>query len=66
MTDREAALKKISAGDMFHASVDLDGPSYPCLALQVRENAIFARRVTTQWSQRRASPTKRSPAGVAE
>ena len=48
MTDREAALKKSSAGDMFHASVDLDGPSYPCLALQVRENAIFARRVTTQ------------------
>lgn len=48
MTDREAALKRISAGDMFHASVGLDGPSYPCLALQVREDAIFARRMTTQ------------------
>lgn len=49
MTDREAALKKISVGDMFHASLGgKDGPSYPCLALQVREDALFARRVTTQ------------------
>jgi hypothetical protein len=49
MTDREAALRKIAVGDIFHASVGLDnGPSYPCLALQVREDAIFARRMTTQ------------------
>ena len=44
VTDREAALRKISVGDMFHASVrgHTDGPSYPCLTLQVREDAIFA------------------------
>ena len=50
MTNREAALKKISAGDIFHASIcgHTDGPSYPCLTLQVREDAIFARRMTTQ------------------
>jgi hypothetical protein len=49
MTDREASLKKIAVGDMFHASIRSgSGPSYPCLALQVREDRIFARRVTTQ------------------
>ena len=49
MTDREAALNKITVGDIFHASLGRDdGPSYPCLALQVREDAIFARRMTTQ------------------
>jgi hypothetical protein len=49
MTDREAALKEITVGDIFHASFGRDGgPSYPCLTLQVREDAIFARRVTTQ------------------
>ncbi len=49
MTDREAALRKITVGDMFHASLGgKDGPSYPCLALQVRKDALFARRVTTQ------------------
>ncbi|MBN9087862.1 MAG: hypothetical protein J0J01_13205 [Reyranella sp.] len=49
MTDREAALRAISVGDIFHASDGLkDGPSYPCLALQVQDDAIFARRMTTQ------------------
>lgn len=50
MTDREAALKELSVGDIFHASISgrTDGPSYPCLALQVRADAIFARRMTTQ------------------
>lgn len=47
MTDCEVALKGIVVGDIFHASVP-GGGSYICLALQVRENAIFARRVTTQ------------------
>lgn len=50
MTDREAALKEIAIGDIFHASIRgrTDGPSYICLALQVRDHAIFARRITTQ------------------
>jgi hypothetical protein len=50
MSDRETALRRVAFGDMFHASIRgrTDGPSYPCLALQVREDAIFARRMTTQ------------------
>jgi hypothetical protein len=48
MNDREAALRQVSIGDIFHASVRGDGPSYVCLALQVRGGAIFARRMTTQ------------------
>jgi hypothetical protein len=49
MTGREARLRKISVGDMFHACLRSDnGPSYICLALQVREDRIFARRMTTQ------------------
>jgi hypothetical protein len=49
MMDREAALKKIAVGDIFHAGVRPDsGPSYICLALQVRDDTIFARRMTTQ------------------
>ena len=47
MTKREAALKKIGVGDIFHASTS-SGASFICLALQVREQMIFARRVTTQ------------------
>jgi hypothetical protein len=47
MTDREAALKQIAVGDIFHAR-GTNGSSFPCLALQVRDEAIFARRVTTQ------------------
>jgi len=50
VTEQESALRKIAVGDMFHAGVRgrTDGPNYPCLTLQVREDAIFARRVTTQ------------------
>lgn len=49
MTDREAALKRIAVGDIFHASIYPDGgPSYICLALQVHEDRIFARRITIQ------------------
>jgi hypothetical protein len=49
MMDREAALRSIGIGDIFHACIHPDsGPSYICLALQVREDAILARRMTTQ------------------
>lgn len=50
MTDRHAALRRIAVGDIFHAGIRgrTDGPSYPCLALQVRKDAIFARRMSTQ------------------
>lgn len=47
MTNRGAALKKIAIGDIFHAG-GTNGASFICLALQVRESAVFARRVTTQ------------------
>lgn len=49
MTKREAALKTIGVGDIFHASLRPDGgPSYICLVLQVHEDRIFARRMTIQ------------------
>lgn len=49
MTEREAALRGIAVGDIFHARIRPDsGPSYICLALQVHEDRIFARRMTTQ------------------
>jgi hypothetical protein len=48
MNELEAALRQVAIGDIFHASVRNDGPSYVCLALQVREDAIFARRMPTQ------------------
>ena len=47
MTDREVALRKIAVGDIFHARATNDA-SFICLALQVRDKTIFARRVTTQ------------------
>jgi len=47
MTDREAALKRIAVGDIFHARA-INDASFICLALQVRAKTIFARRVTTQ------------------
>ena len=47
MENRKDALSKIVVGDIFHASA-LNGASFICLTLQIRENAIFARRVTTQ------------------
>ena len=49
MTEREAALRRIAVGDIFHASLRPDGgPSYICLTLQVHEDRIFARRTTIQ------------------
>lgn len=47
MTDREKALRAIAVGDLFHARAR-NTASYVCLALQIRETTIFARRVTTQ------------------
>jgi hypothetical protein len=47
VTDREAVLRKIAVGDIFHASA-INDASFICLALQIRETTIFARRVTTQ------------------
>lgn len=48
MNDRKTALQQVAVGDIFHASVRGDGPSYVCLTLQVGKDAIFARRMTTQ------------------
>ncbi|MFI5001286.1 MAG: hypothetical protein ACHQK9_15520 [Reyranellales bacterium] len=47
MTNREAALRRIAVGDIFHASAP-NGASFICLALKVREDTIFARRITSQ------------------
>ena len=48
-TAREAALQEIAVGDIFHACIQPDsGPSYICLALQIHEDRIFARRMTIQ------------------
>jgi len=47
LTNREEALRKIAVGDIFHASAP-NGASFICLALQVRENMVFARRITSQ------------------
>jgi hypothetical protein len=49
VTDREAALRRIAVGDILHACARPEhGASYICLVLQLREDAIFARRMTTQ------------------
>lgn len=57
MTEREAALRRIAVGDIFHARFRPDGgPSYICLVLQVHEDRIFVRRTTIQsvhWFDRR-------------
>ena len=45
--DRTAAIRRIDVGDIFHATAP-NGASFPCLALQIRQNTIFARRMTTQ------------------
>ena len=47
MAHREEALRRIAVGDIFHASA-LNGASFVCLTLQVTDNLIMARRVTTQ------------------
>jgi hypothetical protein len=47
-TDRKTALAAIAVGDLFHGSLGRGTASFICLALQVREKTIFARRITTQ------------------
>ena len=48
MTQREAILRRIAVGDLFHGHARQGTASFICLALQVREKTIFARRITTQ------------------
>jgi hypothetical protein len=47
-TDRKTALAAIAVGDLFHGRPRKGTASVICLVLQVRENTIFARRITTQ------------------
>jgi hypothetical protein len=47
-TDRKTALAGIAVGDLFHGCPPKGTASFICLALQVRERTIFARRITTQ------------------
>ena len=47
MTQRQVALKNIAVGDIFHGRPK-GTASVICLALQVGEKTIFARRITTQ------------------
>jgi hypothetical protein len=46
MTQREVALRSIAVGDIFHGREGT--ASCICLALQVKERTILARRITTQ------------------
>jgi CRISPR/Cas system CSM-associated protein Csm5 (group 7 of RAMP superfamily) len=48
MTQREARLRRIAVGDLFHGRPRRGTASFICLALQVHEKTIFARRITTQ------------------
>jgi hypothetical protein len=48
MTQREATLRRIAVGDLFHGRPRQGTASVICLALQIRERTIFARRITTQ------------------
>jgi hypothetical protein len=45
--DREAALRSLSAGDIFHARSP-NGASMVCLVTEVDEGTIYARRIHTQ------------------
>lgn len=47
VTDREAALRKIAVGDIFHASAS-NGASLLCLTMAVTDQVIRARNVATQ------------------
>jgi hypothetical protein len=52
MSDREALLRRLVVGDIFHARflpVDQPGPSLICLVTSVTESSIQARTVTTQF-----------------
>src|ERR1700739_4849498 len=46
--DRKIVLAAIAVGDLFHGRPRKGTASVICLALQVREKTIFARRITTQ------------------
>jgi hypothetical protein len=48
MTDRQAALRAISVGDIFHAEAP-NGASLICLALSITETTIRGKTVTTQF-----------------
>jgi len=48
MTQREVVLRRIAVGDLFHGRPGEGTASFICLALQVRDKTIFARRITTQ------------------
>lgn len=48
MTEREAVLRKLDVGDIFHAESP-SGASLICLVTFVSESAIHARTVTTQY-----------------
>jgi len=47
MTDRKVLIGNLAAGDIFHARAP-NGASIICVVLSVSDNAIRARRVTTQ------------------
>lgn len=47
MNDREAALRNLAAGDMFHGRSP-NGASLICLVTAVDDSTIHARRITTQ------------------
>ena len=47
MTDRESALRKLAAGDIFHARSS-NGASLVCLVTALDDSTIYARRIRTQ------------------
>lgn len=47
MADRETALRRLAAGDIFHGRSP-NGASLVCLVTSVTESTIGARRITTQ------------------
>lgn len=47
MADRKDALRRLAAGDIFHAESP-NGASLVCLTLAVTETVVHARTVTTQ------------------
>jgi hypothetical protein len=47
VTEREATLRKLDAGDVFHATAP-NGASLICLTLRATKFSIHAKRITTQ------------------
>ena len=47
MTDREATLRKLAVGDMFHGRSP-NSASLICLITAIDNSTIYARRITTQ------------------